>query len=122
MNIIEGEPPSVDLLKASDSDNNIMKISAETIQDQRLELGEVFTLIIEDEKYFGLYKSLSDPKELDWRIVSIIPEKDIMGAIKERQTATLATTLGFVIIGTLIGLLGLSIMTNLFIKHLRLQK
>lgn len=106
--VIESDPPVAQMIEAYDSENTMIKKSSREILKEEIELGQFFQMEIESERYFSLYFPLKQPKELDWKIVVVIPEKDIMGAVKEKQDATLTIVIVVLLIITGVGMLILS--------------
>ncbi len=96
--VIEGDPPSAVMLTALEAENPLIRQSAEFIRDQETKSGEVQQIYVDGQRYFTMVSPLKDPEGLDWNIVVTIPEKDILGAVKERQNTTLRVISLFLVV------------------------
>lgn len=96
--VIEGDPPSAVMLSALEAENPLIRQSAEFIRDQETKSGEVQQIYVDGQRYFTMVSPLKDPEGLDWNIVVTIPEKDILGAVKERQNTTLRVISLFLVV------------------------
>ena len=63
---------------------------------------------VEGINYFGMVAQLDQPEELGLRIVTLIPESDIVGTIRANQRATMIVISIIFLVGTLIASLILS--------------
>lgn len=107
--VIEGDPPSAVLLPAFESDDEMIMNSANNIIGEDIVSGTVDQIQVAGERHFSMYSPLKDPEGLGWRIVVVIPEKDIMGAVQSRQNKTLYLISIILILGMLISMYVLSI-------------
>lgn len=87
--VIEGDPPTAVMLHADESNNAMIRASSELFKSLSNTSGEVEQVMIEDKRHFALFSPLKEPAVLNWNIVVVIPEADIMGAVEERQDTTL---------------------------------
>jgi len=87
--VIEGDPPTAVMLHADESSNEMIRASAQVFESLTGTSGDIEQVMIGDERHFALYSPLKEPESLGWNIVVVIPETDVMGAVKERQTTTL---------------------------------
>ncbi|MGB3365847.1 MAG: ATP-binding protein [Acidaminobacteraceae bacterium] len=110
--IIESNPPVAKMIEAYESENPIIRKSSREILKEEIELGQFFQIEIDSQRYFSLYFPLRQAKELEWKIVVVIPEKDIMGAVKENQDATLSLVIIVLLIATGIGILLLTLIIS----------
>jgi len=112
MKIIEGDPPAAVMLPAFESDNAMIRSSAEGFRNSEVKFGEITKLMIDDNRHFSMYSPLKNPVELNWKIVVVIPETDIMGAVQKRQNTTLSLVSLVMIFGMLLGMITLSRITR----------
>lgn len=103
--VTDTDPPVANLIEAFDSENKMIKRSSRKILKDEISLGHFFQMEIDEESYFSLYFPLKKPEELGWKIIVVIPEADIMGAVKEKQDATLTIVIIVLILTTLLGIL-----------------
>lgn len=110
--ITGGEPPVAERTVAGISKNTLMQMSAKQIEADDIQLGEVFQLMIDDQRYYGIYASLNKPAELDWRIIAVIPESDLMGTVEERLNQNLVFVILILLGGSVVGMLAFSMITK----------
>ncbi len=78
------------LLKVKDSSNEMIRMSAKFLEDKKIKDIE-FNL--GKEKIYGRIFKLADGNGLDWRIVILIPEHDLLGDLKKDIMVNLAIVL-----------------------------
>lgn len=101
-------PPEGKLYLAVSSDNRIESVSAKYLIENTASNDIVYRFEIDGEKYFTMVSALEDPKGLDWRIVTVIPENDLLGVVKSRQTLSTIGIVGLILIASALGLVILS--------------
>lgn len=97
-------PPSGTLINSTKFSDSIVRESANYLLSKNSMPNEVAQFLIDNNKYFALISVLDKPSDLDWRIVSVIPENDLMGLVKKRQTTTVGIILLLIVLTSLIGL------------------
>lgn len=102
--ITSTNPPEGELLQAAESQNQLIQSSARFLQTHKIELDQVVTINNVKYKQLALISRLDEPKGLDWRIVIVLPESDLMGVVKERQTTTIILMAIMVVVVTLMGM------------------
>ncbi|WP_293937743.1 EAL domain-containing protein [Iodobacter sp.] len=81
---------SATLLKAKDSSNEMVRMSAKFIENK--EINDI-EFNLGDEKIYGRVFKLADDNGLNWRIVILIPERDLLGDLIKDMMVTLAIVL-----------------------------
>ncbi len=109
--VIEGDPPTAVMVPANEVSNEIVNKSAVHIMENTLTLDETIQLTIGDERYFARMSSLRNPSGLNWSIVAVIPESDIMGTVKKRQDATFQFTAVVLVASMLVAMYVLNLVT-----------
>ncbi len=110
--VTEGDPPSADMLTATEAENDMVKLSADHIISSGVAYGQVEQIMIGNERHYSMYSPLHDPVGLNWNIVVVIPETDLMGAVEERQSTTLRITSIMLFLSMLIAMYLLSRITK----------
>lgn len=110
--VIEGDPPSAVLLQATEAENEMVRLSADHIISSKISFGDVEQIMIGNERHYSMYSPLKDPEGLNWSIVVVIPETDLMGAVKERQSTTLRITSVMLLLSMIIAMYLLSKITK----------
>ncbi len=77
---------SAKLLKSTDSSNAMLKKSAQFLADKKL---QDFEFDLNGEKIYGRVSPMVDNSGLNWRIVILIPERDLLGTLKKDMLVTL---------------------------------
>lgn len=118
---IEGQDPVGKLLPAAESMDSRVRESAITFNDGEV-YNEPIQLEINGERHFALISQMTEPSGLDWRIVAVIPESDLMGGIKERQQVTITIVVAVLLIGSIVGLVSLTRITSPIIEGTEMAK
>ncbi len=112
MTVIPGDPPTGKLMQAINSENTLIEESAKLLMTSDILYENVAQQTIHGEPHFMLVSQMRSPENLNWRIVVIIPESDLMGAVQQRNTNTLLILIAITILGLSIGLVILSKITS----------
>jgi PAS domain S-box-containing protein len=107
--LIQGDTPSAEFIKASDSKNDIIRESTLHLLEQSNSISTSYKAKIKNEYYYILMDNIDQPNGLNWRIVSVIPESDLMGIAKKRQETMLVT---IILITSLLALIGYFMLTK----------
>jgi len=89
---LEGDE-SIGLLAASEIDSPMMHDSAVFLSEHPLDYDSVHSLSIDRKNYYVSMSLIKHPENLGWRIVSVIPESDLMGDVVKRQYTILFITI-----------------------------
>lgn len=103
MKVIPGTTPTAELMGASDSLNPLVSSSSRYLIANHIQLDKITKLKIAGINAFALISKMQQPSDLNWRVVVIIPENDLMGAVKQRQNVVLLITVFISLIGIIIG-------------------
>jgi diguanylate cyclase (GGDEF)-like protein len=76
------------------------------------ESGSGFTLRHEGELYFGRVSPYSDTRGLDWRIVVLVPETELLGEIRSAQGRSMLLVSGIALLAIALGLWGIGRITR----------
>ena len=100
----------VERIEARESENPIIRITAEHLTNQFGNLGKIkdiqqLNFNIDNEKHFVQVTPVSDERGLDWLIVVMIPEADFMEQINANTRITILLSLVALALTALIGLL-----------------
>ncbi|WP_397534394.1 EAL domain-containing protein [Roseateles sp.] len=63
-----------------------------------------FKLVSGGERYFGRVSPHSDARGLDWRVVVMVPEADLLGDVRSGSRKSLLWAMAFALVGLLLGL------------------
>lgn len=88
MEIVPGDPPTASLMQATETANDLIKISAYSLTREITEYETIYQRTFLNQEYYILISPLRAPTELDWRIVMVIPESDLMGNVQKRNITT----------------------------------
>lgn len=91
--IIPGTPATAELMSATESKNPLISASATYLIKNNTDMDKITKLFIGGSNDFVLISKMPQPRDLNWRVVVVIPENDIMGAVKARQNLILFVTL-----------------------------
>lgn len=84
---------SIGLLTASEINAPIMQESALFLISKHADFDSVHSLSINRKNYYVSMSQIMKPENLGWRIISVIPESDLMGDVVKRQYVILAITI-----------------------------
>ncbi|MBI6872617.1 sensor histidine kinase [Clostridium aciditolerans] len=112
MKITQENPNANKMVNAAENKNILISKTAKYLQENRIAQYKTIQINIENEQNFALISPMEEPQGLEWRVVVVIPEKDLMGTIKARQNITIAIILIITIIGALAGLVILKRIIN----------
>ncbi len=110
--IMETDPPTAVMLPAYEAENQMIQMSAKHIQEKETASGEVEQIMIDNARYFSMYSPLKSPAALNWSIVAVIPESDLMGAVKHRQDTTFQFTAVILVFSMFLAMYALSRVTK----------
>lgn len=86
--VIPGNPPTGTLGRAVDSKNPLIRNSAAMLSEPGNEGIGLFSLSTDAGSAIGLKTALKTSLGLDWEIVTVLPERDLMGSVKSHQMAS----------------------------------
>ncbi|MBN2897287.1 MAG: PAS domain S-box protein [Clostridia bacterium] len=112
LTIIPGDPPSAKLTLVSESSNPLISASADLLQDRYLDYDTVLQPKFNGANHYMLVSHLREPTALNWRIVVIIPESDLMGVVRDRNNVMFGIQILIAIIGLTSGLAILTHVTD----------
>ncbi len=92
---------SVEMTKAYDYDNAIIRTSARFLEANQGLKEDVFTFQINQSKVFAQIKHIGASGNLGWQIITVIPEQDLLGTMRQHQQISLwiVLILGMVVMG-----------------------
>lgn len=105
-------PPEGKLLKIGEIKNELIKSSEKVVSNQKVEYGKIKQVKLLDKSNFVMVSKLSQPRGLDWKIVVLIPEDNLMGKIKSRYSMSLSLIIIIIGLGTLSGIFVLNKITK----------
>lgn len=94
---------SVELIKAFEFDSEMIKTSALYMQEHPEQMNQVEQVDGISEKFYVQVSEVSSLEKLGWKVVAVIPENDLMGAIKGHQNTSLLIIL---VMASIVGLIG----------------
>ena len=109
------DPPKAEITKAYQCSDLRISESASSIKSEKIPYDQAFKINIDGTNYFGMVTQLKKPESLRFRIVTLIPESDIVGAIKENQS----TSMGIIAIIFLAGILIAAVILRQALKTIR---
>lgn len=95
----------------SQSGSPIIKAASHWVKNTGLHESQNFTLSLEKEMYFGRVTPFNDGHGLQWRVVTLIPESDLLGNVLSSTRGTLLGMLLMALIGIGLGLWAIDRMT-----------
>lgn len=104
------------LLNINDSETELIRYSEKNLLDKSYNIGTVYRENINNEKVFFMKSNLENPRDLNWDIVVIIPEDDLMGEVKQRYNITLAIISIAVLLSTILGIFLMKNITEPILK------
>jgi HD-GYP domain-containing protein (c-di-GMP phosphodiesterase class II) len=108
MKINAGDPPTGELMSSKDSENSLIKASTEYLTKQSDLPDHPVPIKIKKEHYYLYESNMAEPQGLDWRVVILIPETDLMGTIRDKQNIRTIIGILIALIGSTIGYLFLN--------------
>ncbi|MBN2796659.1 MAG: PAS domain S-box protein [Clostridia bacterium] len=100
---------------ARKSENPLIVNSIKSYEDSKA--GEYYTFELDHQKYFFLNETLLEPDGLNWHVVSVLSEEQLMGGIKNRQYVII----GLIIVVTTIGAVIALLLIAYFTKPIRMS-
>lgn len=94
---------AVEFIKAYDFQSEMIKTSATHLQESSLEDNEVQQVDAVSERLFVQMSEVSALDTLGWRVITVIPENDLMGTVKNHQNMSLVI---IVLMASVVGLIG----------------
>lgn len=110
--VIPGDTPTAKQLLATDSKNLMISTTSKYLSRNDSLPKDMQQIPLLRSKLFTQITEMKEPSGLNWRVVVVIPETDLMGAIQQRQNLIIQTTLVFVSLTTMAGYYLLSQMTK----------
>ncbi len=109
---VTGEGGRGDRPLLRDSAISLMRSAAPLVDAAPTESGSGFTLRHEGELYFGRVSPYSDTRGLDWRIVVLVPETELLGEIRRAQGRSMLLVSGIALLAIALGLWGIGRITR----------
>lgn len=109
---VTGEGGRGDRPLMRDSAIALMRSAAPLVDAAPTESGSGFTLRHEGELYFGRVSPYSDTRGLDWRIVVLVPETELLGEIRSAQGRSMLLISAIALLAIALGLWGIGRITR----------
>jgi signal transduction histidine kinase len=110
--IIPGDTPTAKQLLAISSKNLMISSTSKYLSKQANLPKDMQQIPLLRSKLFTQISEMKEPSGLNWRVVVVIPEADLMGAIQRRQNLIILSTLIFVSLTAMAGFYLLSQLTT----------
>lgn len=91
------------LLLAKSSNNTFISASSKYLIDHKMPFDKVVNLQINENNQLVMVSNLDQPSGLNWKVVTVIPEIDIMGDVKARERTALLANISIALLGVIIG-------------------
>ncbi|WP_295958356.1 GGDEF and EAL domain-containing protein [Rhodoferax sp.] len=91
-------------LRLSESSNPVLRAAAQPVADAPTESASGFQLAVNGKLYICRVAPYSDVRGLNWRIVMLVPESDLLGGIRSASQRNMAWIIGFASLGFVLGL------------------
>lgn len=117
MTTVEGDPPSGTLMQAADSENNLINTSAKYLLQNTFSYDNIIQHTISGTQHYMLVSKMREPENLNWRVIVVIPESDLMGEVQQRNQITFGILILISIMASGFGLLILNNITNPIIRN-----
>ena len=98
--------------KAYEVKNNLISNSAEYIKNNNMKYDISKKISYADERAFIMVNPLDSISNLEWKIIVAIPEKDLMGPVKERHNLTIIIILFIIFLVSLISVFYINKLVN----------
>lgn len=112
MKIIPGETPTAELLKARESEDILIRESAEFVLKPDSVINQPKRIMINTKPYYVLANTLNPSLNLGWTVIVAIPESDIMGTVKSNFQISMVYLFVVIFIGTMLGVFIMSRITK----------
>jgi diguanylate cyclase (GGDEF)-like protein len=89
-------------LLISESSSPQIRAVAQQVAQAPATGGDGFKISVGDEWYFCRVSVYSDSRGIDWRIVALVPESDLMGEARAASQRAMIWSLGFTLLGLLL--------------------
>ncbi|WP_394789693.1 EAL domain-containing protein [Rhodoferax sp.] len=96
--------PRGERLHLSESASPVLAAAAQPVADAPTESAHSFQLTVDGQLYICRVAPYSDVRGLNWRIVTLVPESDLLGDIRAASRRTMLWIAGFSGLGFLLGL------------------
>lgn len=116
MTVLDDDSSAGQLMQATNSEDPLIRASAHLLNFQTTETEKVMQQQLNNKQHYMLVSKMRSPQNLDWRIVVIIPETDLMGNVQQRNQITFTGLILISIIGLGVGLIVLNRITNPIIE------
>jgi PAS domain S-box-containing protein len=117
MTLTNTDPPTGTLTHISNSENPLIQASSSVLDGDNIEYDTVLQAKLNNNHHYMLVSDLREPSSLDWRIVVIIPETDLMADIRTRNSSMLGILIAISVIGLAFVLTRLNHITDPIIKN-----
>ncbi len=105
-----GTTPRGERLRLQDSANPVLRAAAHPVAQAEASTAHSadFHLRVDRQRYTGRVAPYADPRGLQWRIVTLLPESDLLGDIRDASQRTLGWIVGLSALGLLacLGVIG----------------
>lgn len=112
MKLIPGDTPTAELLKISESEDDLIRESARFILQPDSVMNQAKRILIDAKPFYVLANELNPNLNLGWKVIVAIPESDIMGTVKTNFQISIASLFFVITIGTLFGIIIMSQITK----------
>ncbi|NEO57508.1 MAG: response regulator [Okeania sp. SIO3B5] len=104
-----GKNRKIERLQALDSNNTILRVTAEYLKKtfgnlKEINRGEQLNFPIEGEWYYASIMPVQDGKGIDWLIIVIVPERDFMEKIDANTRTTILLSIAALMVAILVGI------------------
>ncbi len=99
-----GPQAEYERLMASDSPSPQVRAAAQHLGEAGGYEAKDFRLALEGAVYYGRVSHFGDPRGLDWRIVVLLPESDLLGETRQSMRRSTFASVGIALLGLLLGL------------------
>lgn len=85
--------PTTELPLAVNSENSLISASSKNWIGSAVNLNNISKLIIDNEAHYTLVSPLEEPVGLNWKVVVVVPEIDLIGDVKARKNMVMLINL-----------------------------
>lgn len=103
--------PVAEMSKAYQSDNTLIRETAEYIESNQISANTVSAIQLSSGRVYTQMKRIEASNNLNWQVIAVIPEVDLLGAVREHQRISMwiiiimaigVALIGFVVISRII--------------------
>lgn len=102
--------PVAEMSKAYQHENSLIRETAEYIENNQVSANEVSAITLSKGRVYAQMKRIDSSNNLNWQVITVIPESDLLGAVREHQKISMWI---IIIMALGVALIGFVVMSRL---------